>query len=237
MPLNNSIQLLAFDADDTLWVNEPFYREAEQQLVEMLRSYENGETLMERLYARELENLKIFGYGAKGFALSMIETAIELTNGQISGKEIQQIIELGKGLLRRPIELLPGVRETIELLSQKYPLMLITKGDLFDQESKIARSGLADFFKYIEIVSEKNSSVYQKVLDKYAVDPNNFIMIGNSLKSDVLPIVKLGGSAVHIPYHTTWVHERVSEQEQDEHAYETLASIRELPQLLKRMAT
>jgi len=233
---NDSIKIIAFDADDTLWVNEPFYREAEQRLEAMLRPYENGETLMERLYARELENLKIFGYGTKGFALSMIETAIELTEGKISGKEIQKIIELGKGLLRRPIELLSGVHETVELLSKTYELMLITKGDLFDQESKIARSGLADFFEFIEIVSEKNPEVYQKTLNKYNIDPKNLVMIGNSLKSDVLPIVKIGGSAVHIPYHTTWVHEQVSEQEQDEHAYETLDSISELPQLLKRIA-
>ena len=231
------IKILAFDADDTLWVNEPFYRKAEQQLVEMLRLYENGEALMERLYAREIENLKIFGYGAKGFALSMIETAIELTNGQISGKEIQRIVELGKGLLKQPIELLPGVHKTIDSLSQNYELMLITKGDLFDQESKIARSGLADFFKHIEIVSEKNIDAYQKVLEKYRIDPKTILMIGNSLKSDVLPIVQLGGSAVHIPYHTTWVHERVSEQEQGQHVYKTLASISELPQLLQRMTT
>ncbi len=226
------IKLLAFDADDTLWVNEPFYRDAEKALAEMLAKYCPNEHFEQKLYERESHNLKIFGYGAKGFTLSMIETAIELSGGKIGGAEVQRIIDMGKELLRQPVQLLPYVRETIQRLAGEYELMIITKGDLFDQESKIARSGLADYFQYVEIVSEKNAGVYAKILDRHGVRPADFLMVGNSLKSDILPVIELGGLAVYIPYETTWVHEQVDPPGEALHSYFELKSIRQLPQLL-----
>lgn len=226
------IKLLAFDADDTLWVNEPFYRDAEKALAEMLEKYCPNEHFDQKLYERESHNLKIFGYGAKGFTLSMIETAIELSDGKIGGVEVQKIIDMGKELLRKPVQLLPYVKETIQHLADEYDLMIITKGDLFDQESKIARSGLADYFQSIEIVSEKNKDVYTRILDRHGIRPANFMMVGNSLKSDILPVIELGGLAVYIPYETTWVHEQVPPPEEMRHSYFELKSIRQLPPLL-----
>lgn len=226
------IKLLAFDADDTLWVNEPFYRDAERALAEMLAKYRRHEDFIDKLYEREIHNLKIFGYGAKGFTLSMIETAIEMSDGKIPGTEIQRIIDMGKALLRKPVQLLPFAKEIIRQLAGEYDMMIITKGDLFDQESKIARSGLADYFQYVEIVSEKNAGVYAKILDRHGVRPANFLMVGNSLKSDILPVIELGGLAVYIPYETTWVHEQVDPPGEALHSYFELKSIRQLPQLL-----
>ena len=224
--------VIAFDADDTLWPNEPYFREAEKEMIKLLSPYYTGDNLIEHLYQQEVRNLHIFGYGAKGFTLSMIESMIELSNGQVSGKEIQKIIELGKSIMTYPIDLLPDVAETLKTLSS-YRLMLITKGDLFDQESKIARSGLADEFEIIEIVSEKDDDTYRKLLKRHDIQPENFWMIGNSLKSDVLPIARIGGTGVHIPYKSTWLHETVSEEHAAAHDYHELASISELPALIK----
>ena len=226
-------KLLAFDADDTLWVNEPLYRAVEQELEHLLRHYVDSERLTEKLYEYERRNLAIFGYGAKAFMLSMIETAIEITDGQISGNDIQHIINSGKSMLEKPINLLPNVEATVQHLAVDHRLMLITKGDLFDQETKIARSGLADYFAHVEIVSEKNEEVYAKLLKKYEVEPNDFLMVGNSLKSDVLPVVRLGGRAIHIPYETTWVHEHVADEVARQHPYEELQDIGALPAWLK----
>lgn len=228
--MNNShFNVLAFDADDTLWVNEPFYREAEVALEKLLSRYIDASVLTERLYERETHNLRLFGYGAKGFTLSMIETAVELSQGQISGRDIQDIIELGKALIQQPIELLPHVRETIHELAGSHRLMIITKGDLFDQESKIARSGLSEYFAHVEIVSEKNDEVYAALLQRYQIQPEHFLMVGNSLRSDILPIVRLGSHAVHIPYETTWAHELVTDGEREQHAYTELENMGELP--------
>ena len=186
------MKLIAFDADDTLWVNEPNYVDVKQKLCELLSHYIDQKTLEEQFYDAQIRNLQHFGYGAKSFILSMIETAIELTNGAITSVEIQQIINTGRQLLDFPIEVLDGVSEVLERLSPQYDLMLLTKGDLFDQESKIARSGLVHHFKHIEIVSEKNEEAYRRVLKKYHVEPADFLMIGNSLRSDILPVVHIG---------------------------------------------
>lgn len=204
--------IIAFDADDTLWHNEPLYNRTEEKFCELLKSYHSSEWIQQRLYETQIRNLKLFGYGIKGFTLSMIETAIELTEGRITGSEIQHIINFSREMLTAPIQLFDNVEETISRLSQSYPLMLITKGDLFDQESKIARSGLADYFKYIEIVSDKNEAVYKTLLEKHNLSPQRFLMIGNSLKSDILPVLNLGGQAVFIQYETTWAHEAVDPQ-------------------------
>lgn len=207
------IEIIAFDADDTLWHNESLFTITQDKYKNLLSKYHSAEWIDSKLFDTETRNIEHFGYGVKGFTLSMIETAIELSEGRISGAEISQIIEFAKEMLKSPIELLDNVAETIEKLSHTHELMIITKGDLFDQESKIARSGLADYFSKVEIVKEKDDAVYQKILAKYQIDKDKFVMIGNALKSDILPVLRIGGSAIHIPYHTTWAREIVADDE------------------------
>ncbi|MBN8824022.1 MULTISPECIES: HAD family hydrolase [unclassified Spirosoma] len=222
------MKLIAFDADDTLWVNEPNYVDVKQKLCDLLAHHIDEETLSSRFYETQMRNMNLFGYGAKSFILSMIETAIQLTDGAITGSEIQQIIDTGRQLINYPIDVLDGIPEVLETLSKNFDLMLLTKGDLFDQESKIARSGLGHYFRHMEIVSEKNEQAYQRVLQKYNVKPADFIMIGNSLKSDILPVVHIGGHAIHIPYSITWIHERVEDEQLVGKSFTTLESAREL---------
>jgi len=230
--MRQPLSVIAFDADDTLWVNEPNYRNAEKELERILQNYVDIQSITENLYKVEMKNLSLFGYGAKGFTISMIETAIELSGKRITAREIEQIISIGKSVMNNPIELLPNVRKVVIHLSQICKLMLITKGDLFDQESKIARSGLSEFFKYVEIVSEKDEATYFKILKKHRIECHKFLMVGNSLKSDILPILNIGSKAVHIPYHTTWIHENV-EQPDNRKKYYELPDIIELPDLIK----
>lgn len=222
------IEIIAFDADDTLWHNESLFTITQDKYKKLLSKYHSEEWIDQRLFDTETENIQHFGYGVKGFTLSMIETAIELSEGRISGAEITNIIEFAKEMLRSPIELLEGVAETIETLSHTHDLMIITKGDLFDQESKIARSGLAEYFSKIEIVKEKDDEIYQKILNKYGIDKDKFLMVGNALKSDILPVLRIGGAAVHIPYHTTWAREIVAEEELINYKYFQLNHIKEL---------
>ncbi|WNJ18766.1 HAD family hydrolase [Pontibacter sp. G13] len=203
------IKTIAFDADDTLWENEPLFVDTQSKCEELIRSYGDAEDLHDKLYEVEMRNLRLFGYGVKGFTLSMIETAIEMTQGRITADDIHKIVQLGKQMLDHPIELLPHVRETLISLKLSCELMIITKGDLFDQESKIARSGLSEWFDRVEIVSEKDPETYSKVLKRHGITPSSFLMVGNSLKSDVLPICEIGGHAVHVPFRTTWVHEQI----------------------------
>ena len=202
--------LIAFDGDDTLWQNEPLYHNAQEHFRSLLAGYAVDDLADARLYETEMRNLRLFGYGAKAFTLSMIETAIELTDGRIAGADIQRIIDAVKEMLQRDIQLLDHVQETIPRLAGQAPLMILTKGDLLDQESKIARSGLADYFDHVEIVSNKDESTYAAILRRYGVAPGRFLMIGNSLPSDVLPVAALGGQAVHIPHEITWAHETVT---------------------------
>ena len=199
--------VIGFDADDTLWHNESIFTITQEKFCEILHSH-NTELVNQTLSSTQIKNLKLFGYGIKGFILSMVETSIELTNGEIKGNEIQKIIDFGREMFANPIELLPHVQEVIEDLSRKYRLLLITKGDLIDQETKIARSGLAEYFTGVEIVSDKNSETYEKILSRYEITASRFIMIGNSMRSDIVPIVQIGGQAVHIPYYSTWDHEQ-----------------------------
>ncbi|MEO0733829.1 MAG: HAD family hydrolase [Bacteroidota bacterium] len=208
MDLSN-LTHIGFDADDTLWANENIFVDAKDRCLEVLQPYlPTGAKLEEELYRFERQNLALFGYGIKGFMLSMIETAIQLSNGKISGAEIQRIIDLGKEMLVHPVELLPYVREAIDHLEDHFELLVITKGDLFDQENKLARSGIGHHFPVVEIVSEKTPETYRSILTRHGIDPARFLMIGNSLKSDVLPVLEAGGRAVHLPYEYTWVHER-----------------------------
>ena len=199
--------VIGFDADDTLWHNESIFTMTQEKFRKIISPY-GPEVIDQTLSSIQIKNLKLFGYGIKGFILSMVETYIELSNGEIKGNEIQKIIDFGREMLANPIELLPHVQEVIEDLSRKYRLLLITKGDLIDQETKIARSGLAEFFTGVEIVSDKNSETYEKILSRHEITASRFIMIGNSMRSDIVPIVQIGGHAVHIPYFSTWEHEQ-----------------------------
>ncbi|RSK37095.1 HAD family hydrolase [Hymenobacter metallilatus] len=229
-------RLIAFDADDTLWPNQPHFDRAEERLYELLSHYGTADELSGQFFEVQRENMPLFGYGAKSFMLSMIETVIRLTNGQVSGQEIQHILDYGKRLLDYPIELLPHVPEVLAAVqAQGIPLMLLTKGDLFDQESKLARSGLGDLFEHVEIVSEKNEATYRRLLTRYGVAAEEFVMIGNSLKSDVLPVARLGGRAVYVPYYTTWVMERVSEADVAGVSFQEVASLAEVPAWLAQL--
>ena len=224
--------LIAFDADDTLWDNEVYFETAKDRFKHLLAPDCDPTWTERELDETEMRNLAHFGYGSKGFTLSMIETALDLTKGAVTGQQIRQILDYGKELLQMPIEPLPHVEEVLTRLSQTHPLMLLTKGDLFDQEAKIARSGLAGHFTYIEIVSEKDEETYAALLQRHGVRPADFCMVGNSLKSDILPVVALGGHAVYVPYYTTWLHERVEPSEAERQQYHQIAHLGELPRLL-----
>jgi putative hydrolase of the HAD superfamily len=226
------VDVIAFDADDTLWHNERMFQATEAQFAELLAAYHPAEWVRERLFATEMKNLDHFGYGIKGFILSMIETALDLTESRIGGAEIRRIVEWGHEMLRHPVQLLDGVRETIEALNGRYRLMLLTKGDLFDQESKLARSGLGEFFDAVEIVSTKNAATYRTILTRHAIAPERFVMVGNSLRSDVLPALEAGALAVHIPYETTWAHEHLDAEELAGKEFGVLEKISELPDWL-----
>jgi putative hydrolase of the HAD superfamily len=203
----SAFDLIAFDADDTLWHNERLYAETQTRFTQLLSQYHPAEWVSARLYQTETNNLQHFGYGIKAFALSMIETAVDLTEGRILGSDIQKIIGWAREMLSAEVELLAQVGEVLPELAKKYPLMLITKGDLLDQETKLARSGLGGYFQYVEVVSQKTRASYEKLLKKQAVQPERFLMVGNSLRSDILPVLELGGSAVYVPYELTWLHE------------------------------
>ena len=213
MDPTHDIALVGFDGDDTLWRSQDFYDAAQATFEAMLAGYVDLQDarVQERLYAVEKGNIAFFGYGVKGMVLSMIEAAVELTGERIAAADLRRIVQLGKDLLRHPVELLPGIREAVEAVAREHEVVLVTKGDLFHQEAKVRESGLADLFPRIEIVSEKDASTYARVLSEFELDPGGFAMIGNSLRSDVLPVLELGGWAVHMPYRVTWVHEAEAE--------------------------
>jgi putative hydrolase of the HAD superfamily len=228
------IKVIAFDADDTLWVNEPYFREAEEKVAKLLSMYETENKINQELYRLEIDNLPYYGYGVKGFVLSMIELALQLSNHQVHPSIIQEIVEIGKDMLYKPIELLTGVPETLKYLSHDFRLIVATKGDLLDQERKLQKSGLLKYFHHVEVMSDKKESDYLKILKHLEITPSEFLMVGNSLKSDVLPLVKIGAKAVHIPFHTTWEHETVCDSEKSTTLYPTLYSITELENLWQR---
>ncbi|HEX6430846.1 MAG TPA: HAD family hydrolase [Niastella sp.] len=206
--MRNKIKTIAFDADDTLWVNEPYFQEAESRFCTLLSAYLPPHAVSQELFNTEMKNLSLYGYGVKGFMLCMIETITRVSNGTATLQLIDRALELGHELLQRPIELLDGVSATLEQLHGKYRLVIATKGDLLDQERKLKQSGLQDYFHHIEIMSNKQVSDYAKLLKHLDCSPGNFLMLGNSVKSDVLPVLALQAFAGHIPYHTTWMHER-----------------------------
>ena len=211
----SKITVVGFDADDTLWVNETYFREAEQKFAKLLEGYETMNTIDQELFKMEINNLELYGYGVKGFMLSMVESALKLSNNRVSQATIEEILNLGKEMLLQPVELLDGVREVLRKLSGNYRLIVLTKGDLLDQERKLEKSGLSEFFQHVEVLSDKKEENYIHLLNHLQIDVNEFLMIGNSLKSDVLPLVEIGAQAVHVPFHTTWQHEQVKINDED----------------------
>ncbi len=224
------IKILGFDADDTLWVNETYYRETEREFVKLIAKFASREEIMEHLYAMEIKNLPLYGYGAKGFVLSMAQTALEISDKKVTSETIGKIIDLGKALLNKPVILLEGTREVLQHFKDRFPVVMITKGDLLDQERKLRKSGLSTCFHHIEVMSDKKKENYAKLLKRLDVRPEEFMMVGNSLKSDVLPLLKLGAWGVHVPYHTTWVHEETNEDPQQ---WERFLSVEKLSDLLE----
>jgi len=228
-----TVSVVGLDADDTLWHSESYFVVTEERFRALLAPWVAAEDANGRLLERERANLRIFGYGAKGFTLSMIETALEVSDGALPTSAVQQLIDWGKELLSHPVELLDGVRETLDTLRGDYRLALITKGDLFHQESKVAESGLADYFERVEIVSEKSPATYRRVLCELGVAPGEFVMVGNSLRSDILPAVEIGADAVYIPYGFTWGHENV-ETTDHQVTWQQITTLSELPAVLRR---
>lgn len=234
---HHAIGLVGFDGDDTLWKSEDYYRLAEQQFEQILGHYidlHDAGTLR-HLLAVERRNLAVFGYGVKGMTLSMIEAAIELTDARISARHLQQVVEIGRATLQHPVELIDGVREAVAEIAADFPVVLITKGDLFHQESKIERSGLADLFPRIEIVSEKDPATYARVLAEFDLPADRFVMVGNSLRSDAEPVLALGGWAIHVPYEVTWAHEAEHGVAADAARLLTVAGLDELDAALDRI--
>jgi len=203
------IKVIAFDADDTLWVNEPYFQNTEKKFCTLMEDFLPQHTLSRELLKIEIENLALYGYGIKGYILSMIEAALKVSDNTISVEAIEKIIGFGKELLNEPIELLDDVEEVLKALQAHYRIVVATKGDLLDQERKLKKSGLGHYFHHIEIMSEKGEDDYRKLIKHLDIDAAEFMMIGNSLKSDIIPVLNIGGHAVHVPYHTTWAHEHV----------------------------
>ena len=226
------IKVIGFDADDTLWVNEPFYQDVEKEFCQIMKPYLTEKETSEELFKTEMQNLEIYGYGAKGFLLAMIETALRATKGKITSEEINRIFEIGKSLLAMPIQLLDGVENVLQKLQGQYKLILVTKGDLLDQERKLLKSGLIDYFHHIEIMSDKHENNYKKLLAHLDIQPEEFLMVGNSIKSDILPVINIGAKAVHIPFEVTWQHES-NHSTPDSETFITISEISEILNLLK----
>lgn len=230
-------RLVGFDADDTLWRSEDYFQAAHVQFEAIIGNYVDlaDARLHERMLATERRNIRLFGYGAKGMTLSMIETAVEMTEGRIGGADVHRLLQLGKDILQHPVELLPNVRAAVEAVGAQYPLVLITKGDLFHQEAKVRASGLSELFHRIEIVSEKDPPTYARVLGEFDVSADAFVMVGNSLRSDIAPVLELGGCGVHVPYHLTWALE--NEAELGDHAarVRTVSHSRHIPDAIAQL--
>ena len=230
------IEVVALDGDDTLWHSEQMFVDTQARFRDLLAPHVDLDhaALDARLVEVERRNLSSFGYGVKAFTLSLIETAIEVTDGRVPGRDVQAIVELGKALLDHPVQLLDGVVEVVDALTDRYRVMIVTKGDLLHQESKVARSGLAEHLWAVEIVSEKDEATYERILTRHAIDPATFVMVGNSVRSDVLPVLALGARAVHVPYHVTWV----LEQPEDDRApqdFPVLGAFADLPGCIAAM--
>lgn len=229
---NMKPQIIAFDADDTLWKNETLFQEIEEQYCKLLSGYHPAVEISAELFKTEMQNLRIYGYGIKSFTLSMIETALRITGYKVDNVLISQVIDFGKELLDMPVEILPGVEKVLCSLSEKYKLVVATKGDLLDQERKLARSGLQQYFHHVEIMSDKLVGDYRKLMKALDCAPDNFMMIGNSMKSDILPVLELGGSAVYVPFEVTWAHEQAGGEEMNNPKYYRIERIEQVLGLL-----
>ncbi|WP_417691807.1 HAD family hydrolase [Roseibium sp.] len=230
----HSIKTLGFDADDTLWHNERFFQLTETRFTELLSDHAEGDHLRQRLLAAERRNVGHYGYGIRGFTLSMIETAIEVTGGNVPGHVIGEILEAGRAMLSHPVEPLPHVEATLKVVSTEFQLVLITKGDLFDQERKVAESGLANYFKAVEVVSEKDDATYARIFSRHGAGADKAMMIGNSMKSDILPALSAGAHGVHVPYEITWAMEKADAPSSTER-FHRLAHLGELTDLLAQI--
>lgn len=227
------IKVIGFDADDTLWVNEPFFQDVERQYENLLSAYADNQTISRELFSTEMKNISMYGYGAKGFTLSMIESALHISNNQIPQTSIRRILELGQSLLNTPVKLLKGVEKTLGKLNgkQNYRLIVATKGDLTDQQRKLSKSGLEKYFDHIEIMSDKTEREYELLFDHLGIHASQFLMIGNSLKSDILPVLSLGGNGIHIPFEVTWQHEETKD-EINNPRFQSTGSIAEILEIL-----
>ena len=236
--MHTDIRLVGFDGDDTLWRSQDYYDEAQAEFERIVGRHVDlaDARVHEHLYTVEKRNLALFGYGAKGMILSMLEAAFEITDGHIDAADQHRIVLLGKSLLQHPVELLPGIREAVAAIASEFEIVLVTKGDLFHQEAKVRQCGLADLFRRIEIVSEKDASTYARVLGEFDVAPPQFVMIGNSLRSDIQPVLELGGWGVHMPYHATWVHETKSSVAADAPRLRVVAGASALPDAVRAIA-
>jgi putative hydrolase of the HAD superfamily len=230
------IEVIALDGDDTLWHSEHLFVDTQDRFRDLVRPYVDLDDagIDERTLEVERRNLPVFGYGVKAFTLSLVETAIEVTEGRIRGADLQAVLDLGKELIDHPVDLLDGVREAVDALTDTYRVMVITKGDLLHQETKVARSGLDQLFWRVEIVSEKDEATYTRIFQRHDIDPSTFVMVGNSVRSDVLPVLALGGRAVHVPYTVTWALEH-AETDPDVHDFPVLTSLAELPACIASM--
>jgi putative hydrolase of the HAD superfamily len=235
---HRGIRLVGFDGDDTLWRSQDYFDEAQAQFERIVGAYVDlaDARVHERLYEFEAGNLALFGYGVKGMVLSMIEAAVAITRSRIAADDLHRIVQLGKGLLQHPVELLPGIREAVAAIAADFDVVLITKGDLFHQEAKVRQSGLSDLFRRIEIVSEKDPATYARVLGEFDLAPAQFVMIGNSLRSDIAPVLALGGWGVHLPYHTTWGHENEAQVASDAVRMRVVADAGALPAAIADIA-
>ncbi|WP_345955348.1 HAD family hydrolase [Mucilaginibacter sp. PAMB04168] len=226
-----NVKVIAFDADDTLWVNEPYFRRTEEKFCTLFSEFLSPHDIERELLKIEIGNLGLYGYGIKGFMLSMIETALKVTDGRMNADAIEKILNLGKELLNEPIELLEGVEQVLQSLQGRYKLVVATKGDLLDQERKLKKSNLTQYFHHIEVMSEKDDASYQKLVKHLDIQPQELLMVGNSLKSDILPVLNIGGYAIHVPYHITWVHEMVESQVEHEN-FKSVTHIQDILQYL-----
>jgi len=230
-----AIEMIAFDADDTLWENEMIYQNALAELQEILAPWGSPEGVNEIVNEIEHRNMKHYGYGIKAFILSLIEAALQISDHEIHAEEIDKILGIGRSMLEADIHMMPNVLETLKALKGKYPLMVITKGDLLDQTAKVKRSGLEEFFKAVEVLNDKTEESYLNILEVHQINPQGLIMIGNSIRSDILPILNIGGKAVYIPADNTWSHEMVADFNPDVDGYYELTHIGQLPDLIQRI--
>jgi len=227
------IRLVAFDADDTLWHNERLFIQVQERFRDLLARHTAPDVIEQRLYETEVANLRHYGYGVKSFTLSMIETAIDLTEGRVSASDVEAILRMGREMLLAPVDVLDGVRDVVTRLADRYELMVLTMGDLLDQESKVARSGLGDLFSHVEIVSRKDRTTYERLLDQHGLAAHEFVMVGNSLRSDIFPVAEMGGHAIHVPYESTWQHEAASREDMAAIRFHTVTELRAVPAVIE----